>query len=151
MANIFPSRGCYYRVKTGNGTGRGYYKLSPSLGGSMPILIKDVKSAKVDINAKIPCLDNIKVFYLFGQGFERVNVIGEALLGPSGSINNAEQIIKNYFDSYRSSVFKKPIKISTLGQNASAFYLTELNIAGVDPQYHILNFSLSGFAIEPRQ
>jgi len=151
---LFSSKGCYYRYTTGDSDV--YYSLKPELSSEqsdVPILLQGVPRRLGDINAPVSCLNNIKVFYTFGQSFGAISIKGIVLLGPSGDMNSGEKIIEDYFQKNRSSVRSEPLQLSRSvgGDPATPFFLINMRIDKANTQLHILPFEFEGIVIEPKK
>jgi hypothetical protein len=106
---ILSARGAFYRVPLSDEAGTGFYAIEElrdyttnrsqewsQYGGASytetaqnvdeisPILITGMELEHQDIVSRMACLDNIKVFYAFGQAFGQAAITGEILLGPLG-------------------------------------------------------------------
>jgi len=114
-----------------------------------PVLIMGIEISQTDIVSAVSCLNNIKVFYTFGQAFGNVVIRGEMLLGPLGSIqSDGVRILNDYFHSQRVSNLKKATTFS-VAQTAYKMYMTGLMIGNVDVEFHVLPFVISGVLIDP--
>ena len=117
--------------------------------GSTPVLIMGISIEQNDIVSAVSCLNNIKVFYTFGQAFGNVHIRGEMLLGPLGSIqSDGVRILSEFFNQQRVSNLKKTTTFS-IAQTAYQMYLTGLTIGDVDREFHVLPFLLSGILVDP--
>ena len=143
-----PAKGCFYRFGT-SGQGR-FYRLKPELGrsGYSPIIINSVRSATGDIISAVPCFNNVKVLYGFGQKFGKVEIGGVALLGPAGNTRRAMSDIQDWFDDVRSSTNAKRVIVSSLDGFTLPCIVTDLSFGEVNAEYHILPFSISATVIE---
>lgn len=147
MKRIFSSvGGCYHIL----GNDKGLYELDPPLShANIPILINAAPTTRSDISSMVSCLENVKVIYSFGQDFGTIEIVGEVLLGPSGTINAGERILEDYFQKYRMSNYKKMVKLSsTSGNTKTPFFLISYSKGSVDPETHILPFTFSGVVVE---
>lgn len=112
------------------------------------ILINGIEFNQSDITSQIPCLNNFKAFYSFGQNFGQAAIIGEVLLGPLGDIDvDGVKRIIDFFWSNRVSEKRVPIGVSISGE-AHWVYLTGLKIGQIDAQFHILPFVLVGTLLD---
>ena len=116
-----------------------------------PILLLQVQIAQSDLVSAVACLDNFKVLYTFGQNFGQVQIGGEVLLGSIGTAGEARaaQRLRDFFAKYRISVWKQPIKLSTLG-TSYLVYLTGMQLGAVDTNFNVLPFVLTGMLIDPQ-
>jgi hypothetical protein len=89
----------------------------------------------MDITSEMPCLNNVKVFYTFGQNFGQVQIMGEVLLGPVGrpqQHNRGFKLIRDFFWQHRVSVTRRPIAVS-LASESYFVYLKGMKVGAVDP------------------
>jgi len=152
--NFFPARGCFYRVE--QGAGKEYYRLSPNISDSFntPVLLQAAPINLSDIVAPVACMNNIKVFYTFGQNFGGLRLQGQVLLGPSGNMNAGESLIESYFQDNRTSVNGgKLLKLSrgTGGSSATPFFLTKFSVGNLNTELHILPFIFEGVVVESKK
>lgn len=167
---ILSARGLFYRVELTKTTGPGIYAIdelnrfeqpdardtelaaaaqfAADERSSSPILITGVEFNQSDITSQVPCLNNDKVFYSFGQNFGQVVITGEILLGPLGAISKegVNRLI-DFFWKNRVSKKLTPIAVS-VSQNGYLVYLAGLKIMAVDPQFHIMPFVLFGTLLD---
>lgn len=163
---ILSARGTFYQVKLASNYGPGVYSIDeltrevtapdftgPSLfrrpgEATSPILLTGVEFNQVDITSQVPCLDNVKVFYSFGQNFGQVVISGEVLLGPLGDINydGVDRLI-SFFWKNRVSEKRQAIAVS-VANNSYFVYLTGLRISRVDPDFHIMPFVMFGTLLD---
>ena len=148
----FPARGCFFRVSTGNSSTR-YYKLSPDIAknSGSPILLQSASRVLSDLVAPVPCLDNIKRFYTFGQSFGNVRIGGSVLLGPAGNVGDGEKVLEDYFQSNRTSNNGGKLLQLSSGSAATPFFLNDLKIGELDVDLHVLPFSLDGVVVESKK
>lgn len=165
---ILSSRGTFYLVKLATMYGPGLYAIdeltrevvAPNFTGptqpgyrrpgefNSPILLTSIEFNQVDITNQVPCLDNVKVFYSFGQNFGQVAISGEILMGPLGAINyDGVNRLVDFFWKNRVSVKKKPIAVSA-ANNSYFVYLTGLRIGQVNADFHILPFTMFGTLLD---
>ena len=162
---ILSARGTFYLVKLATAYGPGIYAIdeltrsviAPDFTGPVqdrpgetnsPILLTSIEFNQVDITSQVPCLNNVKVFYSFGQNFGQVVISGEVLLGPLGNISyDGVNRLVDFFWKYRVSVYKKPIAIS-VANNSYFVYLTGLRISQVNADFHILPFVMFGTLLD---
>lgn len=113
-----------------------------------PVLIMNISIGQSDITSQVPCLDNFKVIYVFGQNFGNVGINGIVLLGRDGDLqrDGVEQI-RDFFNRNRVSKKLDPIRIS-VSNNGYLVYLTGLQIGAIDPHFHILPFAMSGILLD---
>lgn len=162
---ILSARGTFYLVKLSDTYGPGIYAideltrevLAPNTVGPSatqqwaersPILLTSVEFNQVDITSQVPCLNNVKVFYSFGQNFGQVVIQGEVLLGPLGDLSYAgvERLV-SFFWRNRVSVKRQPVAIS-VADNAYFVYLTGLRIGQVVADFHIMPFVMFGTLLD---
>lgn len=163
---ILSARGTFYQVKLASNYGPGVYSIdeltrevtAPDFIGpntfrrpgetTSPILLTAVEFNQVDITSQVPCLDNVKVFYSFGQNFGQVVISGEVLLGPLGDINydGVERLV-SFFWKNRVSEKRQAIAVS-VANNSYFVYLTGLRISRVDPDFHIMPFVMFGTLLD---
>jgi hypothetical protein len=118
--------------------------------GAYPLLITGISWGKRDLLLPVACLNGVKVIYSFGEGFGDVVVRGQILLGPQagqGSTSHLQGLI-DWFQSKRSAKSKAPVKLSILRSGAVRAYLTSLQIAEADSQFHVQNFAMGGVLVE---
>lgn len=101
-----------------------------------------------DIVAPVSCLENVKVYYQFGQSFGAATVSGEVMLGAAGSIRDNAGRIEEFFKENRVSVLKKPVKLSGLGGRQYFFFLERMQILPVIPEVHIMPFVFYGHILD---
>lgn len=113
-----------------------------------PILLLGIKENKSDAVSQMPCLDNVKTFYTFGQNFGSVQIVGEVYLGALGDMNleGANQL-ELFFKKNRVSNRRKPITVS-IGKTSFFVYLTGMQIGNVDTEFHILPFVFEGTLLD---
>lgn len=114
------------------------------------ILIMGVQLGKRDIVSQVPCLNNAKVLYSFGQNFGDVAIRGEVLLGAVGQKDSAQQGVKSltdFFESNRVSRSLMPIAVS-VASHAFYVYLTGLVIHDIDPEFHVMPFVMMGTLLD---
>ena len=159
-------RGAFYRVQLADKNDPGMYALqgltipqswkgwagtTETICMGAPILINGIKISQTDIYGQVPCLENVKVFYTFGQNFGQVAIAGEMLLGPMGETNmiggGGLKQLTDWFNEMRVSKKKKPIKVSVL-KEAYYVYLTGMDLLPVDANVHIMPFVLYGILID---
>lgn len=154
------ARGAFYRVELSNQTGPGLYSIeeldrvtgdgtgTATSNGKAPILITGIEISHSDIVSQIPCLNNVKVFYAFGQNFGTVAIQGEVLLGPLGDITTeGVERLMDFFWKHRVSKSNLPIKIS-VAKRSYFVYLVGLKIGTIDPNFHILPFGFFGTLLD---
>ena len=113
-----------------------------------PILITGIEFNQSDIVSQMPCLNNFKVFYSFGQNFGQVVITGEVLLGPLGDVNvDGVNRVVDFFWKYRVSERHLPIAVS-VAWNAYFVYLTGMRIGQIDPQFHVMPFVMIGTLLD---
>ena len=160
---ILSARGAFYLVKLSAKYGPGVYAIDEltrevtapgdasftRIGATTsPILLTSIEFNQTDITSQIPCLDNAKVFYSFGQNFGQVAITGEVLLGPLGDINyDGVNRLLSFFWKYRVSVHNQPISVS-VANNPYFVYLTGLKIGQVNADFHILPFAMFGTLLD---
>jgi hypothetical protein len=152
MANTFiAAKGCVYIA--GSNSSKGFYQLSPPLRGTpeSPILLEGVDATLQDIVFPVATLDDKKYLYTMGDDFGNVGINGMILLGSSDAKGGSFAMMKKYFDTYRSSARKTPIKVSCPGSTTIVFYLTSLVISKADPEFHIQFFQMRGISVEPKK
>lgn len=144
------ARGTYVRVSLSTNKGPGVYAIDEldRFEGSgqrrSPILITSVQFRQRDIVSQLPCLDNIKVFYAYGQDFGEITIQGEVLLGPLGDISSeGSQRIMDFFAEHRVSRSYSPIAVSVL-DSTYLVYLTGMKIGRINPEFHVMPFSFFG-------
>jgi hypothetical protein len=161
-AMILSARGTFYLVKLAESYGPGLYaidELTREASGSnpnarpgeltSPILLDSIELGYTDITSQVPCLDNQKVIYEFGQNFGNVSISGVVLLGPLGNMSyDGVKRLLTFFHKWRVSVAKHPVAVDVAGEGKYV-YLTGLRIGQVDPQFHVLPFVMSGTLIDP--
>lgn len=154
---ILSARGAFYQVRLASNYGPGVYGIDelnrdqifrPRSATASPILVTAIDFNQTDITSQVPCLDNAKVFYSYGQNFGQASIGGEILLGPLGDINydGVNQLI-DFFWKHRVSRKKTAIAVNVAG-NAYFVYLTGLKIGVVDPEYHIMPFAMVGTLLD---
>lgn len=162
---ILSARGTFYLVKLSDTYGPGIYAideltrevLAPNFVGptasqnwntQSPILLTSIEFNQVDITSQVPCLNNVKVFYSFGQNFGQVVIQGEVLLGPLGNMSYAgvERLV-SFFWRNRVSIKRQPIAVS-VADNAYFVYLTGLRIGQVVADFHIMPFVMFGTLLD---
>lgn len=162
---ILSARGTFYLVKLASTYGPGIYAIdeltrsviAPDFTGQVqdrpgetnsPILLTSIEFNQVDITSQVPCLNNVKVFYSFGQNFGQVVISGEVLLGPLGNLSyDGVNRLVGFFWKHRVSVLKKPVAIS-VANNSYFVYLTGLRIGQVNADFHILPFVMFGTLLD---
>ncbi len=115
-----------------------------------PVLLTSVEFNQTDITSEMPCLNNVKVFYTFGQNFGQAQITGEVLLGPLGNDqqhNRGFRLIRDFFFTYRVSRRKLPVAVS-IANEVYFVYLKGLRIGQIDPNYHIMPFILFGTLLD---
>ncbi len=116
---------------------------------STPILIMGIELGQQDIVSPVSCLNNVKLFYTFGQSFGNVMIRGEMLLGPLGSVqSDGVRILNDFFNQQRVSNLKRATTFS-IAQTAYQMYMTGLQIGQVDVEFHVLPFVFTGVLIDP--
>lgn len=99
----------------------------------------------------MPCMENFKVVYVFGQAMGNVMVLGEILLGPiyTGGSSTGIWTLRQWFDANRASTRRKAIDVS-LGPGAGSFrfLLQGLSLGQQDLERHIQPFALRGILID---
>lgn len=110
------------------------------------ILINDVIVNRGDMYSAVSCLNNEKLIYNFGKAFGDITISGTILMG-SMSIGIDERALHLYFDTYRMSSLKKPLKVLA-GITLYQFYLTGMGIGTTDPEYHTRDFTFTGVVID---
>jgi len=160
---ILSARGTFYLVKLAATYGPGIYSIDEltrevTAAGdnafrrpgesTSPILLTSVEFNQVDITSQVPCLNNVKVFYSFGQNFGQVVISGEVLLGPLGDMSYAgvDRLV-SFFWRNRVSVKRKPVAVS-VANNSYFVYLTGLRIGQVNPDFHIMPFVMFGTLLD---
>lgn len=160
---ILSARGTFYLVKLAATYGPGIYSIDEltrevTASGdnafrrpgesTSPILLTSVEFNQVDITSQVPCLNNVKVFYSFGQNFGQVVISGEVLLGPLGDMSYAgvDRLV-SFFWRNRVSVKRKPVAVS-VANNSYFVYLTGLRIGQVNPDFHIMPFVMFGTLLD---
>ncbi len=149
---ILNCRGSFYRVQLKPGTGPGLYSIKElrddfETDGN-PLLITSISPQQRDLVSETPCLDNYKVFTVFGQAFGQVTIEAEILLGDFSS-NTYEVVQRLYawFDKYRVSKRKLPISVS-VGPVARYVYLTAMAVGKADAVYQTIPFLLAGTLLD---
>lgn len=115
-----------------------------------PVLFIGVQVSRRDVFSQTLCLNNIKVFYSFGQNFGNVTITGEILLGNSGNKMVAENTVKTFADffwKYRVSNYLYPVSVSAVDE-AYMVYLVGMDFADIIPEVHILPFVLHGVLLD---
>lgn len=160
---ILSARGTFYLVKLAATYGPGIYSIDELTRevtapgdnafrrpgeSTSPILLTSVEFNQVDITSQVPCLNNVKVFYSFGQNFGQVVISGEVLLGPLGDMSYAgvDRLV-SFFWRNRVSVKRKPVAVS-VANNSYFVYLTGLRIGQVNPDFHIMPFVMFGTLLD---
>jgi len=95
-------------------------------------------------------MNNIKVFYSFGQNFGDVTISGEILLGNFGNYLLAKNTVKTFVDffwKYRVSNNLKPVTVSAVNEKFLT-YLVGMDFGDIIPDVHILPFLLHGVLID---
>ncbi len=116
----------------------------------VPILLTGVEFTQSDITSEIPCLNNVKVFYTFGQNFGQVQITGEVLLGPVGEVDVRQigfRLIRDFFYKYRVSRYQLPVAVSVASESHFV-YLKGLRVGTIDPNFHIMPFVLFGTLLD---
>lgn len=150
MHHFLNMRGAYVRVRISNTQSPGLYaideleRFQSNLSNSSPILLTSIQYRQRDIVSQMPCLDNIKVIYAYGQDFGEITIQGEILLGPLGDINTqGAQRVLDFFAEHRVSRKFGPVAVSAVS-STYLVYLTGIKMGAVDPELHIQPFSLFG-------
>lgn len=127
----------------------GYYNLRGlSNSPTAPILIQNASPDKKDIFSLNPCFGGKRIFSSFGKAFGTLKIDGEILLGPSGSFNQGEATLNDWFEGQRSSNSQKPATVSTGAGATYSFYPVHLSTQVVSNEFHILGFSITGVLID---
>lgn len=165
---ILSVRGTFYSLSIADNTSPGMYAIDEltrfvqavdpndpageTLAGTVvpPVLITGIDFNQMDITSEMPCLNNVKVFYTFGQNFGQVQIMGEVLLGPLGETaqhNRGFRLIRDFFWAHRVSVTRRPIAVSVA--NESYFvYLKGMKVGQIDPNYHVMPFMFFGTLLD---
>lgn len=115
-----------------------------------PILITDISTQQTDLVSVMSCLNNVKVMYTFGQMMGNVTIRGNVLLGPLGSVqSDGVARLDEWYNTYRVSVYKKPISFC-IGGRAFKMFLTGMAYGAADPELNILPFGAVGTFIDPK-
>lgn len=149
---MIPARGCVYMPR-GSRAGSGFYKLEPALVGpaDSPILIEGIDAAMSDIVYPVSTLDEKQYMFVMGQDFGNITVQGVALLGRAELNGQSLKIVREYWDSHRSSAKDSaPISASLPGDVKLKFYLTGIAISKPDAEFHIQFYQLRGIVAEPK-
>lgn len=154
---ILSARGAFYQVSLAEnaaGASKGFYDVefltydTEQKSPQSPILINGVQFKDSDIVGRMPCLNNYKVYYSFGQNFGDISISGEVLLGPLGGIKtDGVNRLRDFFAMYRVSVYNKPIVVHIVDK-AYLMYLEGLQILPIDREFHILPFMLFGTMLD---
>jgi hypothetical protein len=159
---ILSARGTFYQIRLAETYGPGVYAIDELTRGQdqplgegqtsfllrSPILLNSIEFNQTDIVSPMPCLDNVKVFYSFGQNFGQAVISGEVLLGPLGNISyDGVDRLVDFFWKNRVSVTHRPIAVS-VANNPYFVYLTGLRIGRVDSEFHILPFAMFGTLLD---
>ena len=161
---ILSVRGTFYAVRISDTSSPGMYaidELSRFISTQVttttdpdssvpPVLITGIDFNQMDITSEMPCLNNVKVFYSFGQNFGQVQITGEVLLGPLGQTlqhNRGFKLIYDFFHKHRVSRSRLPIAIS-IASESYFVYLKGLKVGQIDPGYHIMPFALFGTLLD---
>ena len=115
-----------------------------------PLLITNITIGQSDIVSQIPCLNNVKVFYSFGQNFGQVQITGELFLGALGADDIAitgYKRLTDFFDQNRVSKGSVPIKIS-IARKGYFMYLVGMSIMRIVEDMHVLPFALFGTLLD---
>jgi len=148
MATIKFTRGCVYQFTpsgSAGGGGSSIIKVSPPISsyGSSPVLLVGVQTSEQDLVLPVVTLDNFKLLYTFGEDFGAFNIIGTALLGSVGGNGDALGKVIKWFSANRVTRKKNPIQVSMGGGGSYKVYVTGLNIAEADAEYHIQPFVIN--------
>ena len=160
---ILSTRGTFYRADITDDSSPGMYavdelnrymrtRMDSEADGSpqTPVLLTTIEFSQTDITSEMPCLNNVKVFYTFGQNFGQVQIGGEILLGPIGAIqrhNAGFRLIKDFFYEYRVSRYRLPIAVS-IANESYYVYLKGLKVGAIDPNFHVMGFVLFGTLLD---
>lgn len=147
-------RGGYVQVdlSAGEPSTPGIYnvrELSDDLDGEgFVVLIRAVDLQQSDIISQMAGLNNFKVVYTFGQAFGQTSIFCELLLGRNSELKKeAVTFLENFFNTYRVSVFQRPISVSVADQ-AKFVYLTGLSVGRVEEEFNVLPFILTGTVLD---
>lgn len=116
----------------------------------MPILFTGMNISHRDVTGQMLCLNNVKVFYSFGQNFGDVSIAGEILLGNFGDRLKAKQAFKAFLDffwKYRVSKYLAPVTVSAVDESFLV-YLVGIDFGDIIPDIHVLPFILHGTLID---
>jgi hypothetical protein len=116
----------------------------------MPVLFTGMRIGERDIFGATACLDNIKVFYTYGQNFGDVTIAGEILLGNQGDRPASDFTVKtmaDFFWKYRVSNRKLPVTVSLLSEKYLV-YLVGMEFGEIIADVHILPFVLRGVLLD---
>lgn len=161
MANdttmILSARGAFYQVSLADAStsSRSVYAVEhltinpPMTQGQSPILITGVRTQESDIVSRVPCLNNYKVYYSFGQNFGNITVTGEVLLGPTGDVDTmGVAFLRNFFTLFRVSNYEQTIAVNDIDR-AYNMFLEGMQIMELDKEFNILPFALFGTMVDP--
>lgn len=150
MATIKFTRGCVYQFDPSSGGGGSgapsIIKVSPPISkyGESPVLLVGVQTSEQDLVLPVVTLDNLKIMYTFGEDFGAFNIIGTALLGSAGGNGDALGSAVKWFAANRVTRKKAPIQVSLGGGGSYQIFVTGLNIAEADTEFHIQPFVITG-------
>ena len=154
---ILSARGAFYQVSLAQnaaGASKAFYDVDnltinpDQTSPQSPILLTGVQFRDSDIVGRVPCLNNYKVYYSFGQNFGDISIAGEVFLGPLGGVKtDGVNRLRNFFAKYRVSVYNKPIMVSIVDK-AYYVYLEGLQIMAIDAMFHIMPFVMFGTLVD---
>ena len=145
---IFSSKGCVYRVKSPDTTS--YYSLSGITSSNInnPVLVSGVRLSGEDHIGKLYCFNDRRVANIVSKSFGLITISCIALLGTSTNISSFEAKLKSWIDSRRASQGSGKLALSTKGGTTYEFLLDGYTVGGVDREYNILVFELSGILLD---
>ncbi len=153
MGDLLSAKGTIYSVFPSSGRRPiGYFLMLPAPVQAMNIipleqvLINDVIVNRGDMYSAVSCLNNEKLMYNFGKAFGDITISGTILMGAN-TIGLDERLLHVYFEQFRMSSFKKPLKVLA-GITLYQFYLTGMGIGGTNPEYHTRDFTFTGVVID---
>lgn len=115
-----------------------------------PVLFTGLRVSERDIFGAVSCLNNVKVFYTFGQNFGDVTISGEILLGNFDDRETAASTVASladFFWKYRVSNRKYPVTVSALSEKFLV-YLVGMDFLDISLDTHILPFILHGVLLD---
>jgi hypothetical protein len=163
--SIFCARGNFYESQFNPLIKGGMFVLSPVLLSPVnPVLIQSAVVDRKDIYSAKAYLNNEKLFFSFGQAWGTIKISGEILLGPTDflegnqggvvnavtqSVANGLRVVETYFDTFRASVYQRPIILSSLRYAKPVkFFLTTYQRGRVNINFNTVGFSFGGVIID---